>query len=224
MTASPYRGYEVLDESGHWDERTRQVVQARVEQVPQFRFFDADDAALLEAVCDRIMPQQDRPPTERVPIAPFIDELLHDDNTDGFRHADMPWEQDAWRLGLRGIDEVARERHSRSFVDLDDRERDDVLQHVQQGQPDTGAWSQVKPKSFFSKIVEKVVTVYYAHPTAWNEIGWAGPASPRGYARTGYGRRDPWEPAEHGEASSVGILQRYEQGKGTPSGTGGATH
>ena len=33
-------------------------------------------------------------------------------------------------------------------------------------------------------------------PTAWNEIGWGGPASPRGYVRMGYDERDPWEAAE----------------------------
>ena len=37
---------------------------------------------------------------------------------------------------------------------------------------------------------------YYAHPTAWNEIGFGGPASPRGYVRMGFDRRDPWEAAE----------------------------
>ena len=34
---------------------------------------------------------------------------------------------------------------------------------------------------------------YYAHPSAWNEIGFGGPASPRGYVRMDFNRRDPWE-------------------------------
>src|SRR5262252_10658338 len=37
---------------------------------------------------------------------------------------------------------------------------------------------------------------YYMHPTAWSEIGWGGPASPRGYVRMDFDRRDPWEAAE----------------------------
>ena len=37
---------------------------------------------------------------------------------------------------------------------------------------------------------------YYAHPTAWNEMGFGGPASPRGYVRMDKNRRDPWEAAE----------------------------
>ena len=34
------------------------------------------------------------------------------------------------------------------------------------------------------------------HPKAWNEIGFGGPASPRGYVRLDGDRRDPWEAAE----------------------------
>ena len=33
-------------------------------------------------------------------------------------------------------------------------------------------------------------------PTAWSEIGWGGPASPRGYVRMDFDERDPWEAAE----------------------------
>jgi hypothetical protein len=47
-----------------------------------------------------------------------------------------------------------------------------------------------------SHVIHDVVGAYYAHPEAWNEIGWAGPASPRGYVRLGLNRRDAWEPEE----------------------------
>jgi hypothetical protein len=40
------------------------------------------------------------------------------------------------------------------------------------------------------------VSAYYGHPTAWSEIGFGGPASPRGYVRMNFDRRDPWEAAE----------------------------
>ena len=52
-------------------------------------------------------------------------------------------------------------------------------------------------KTFFKqRMAHDIVYAYYAHPTAWNEIGWGGPASPRGYVRMGYNERDPWEAAE----------------------------
>jgi hypothetical protein len=45
-------------------------------------------------------------------------------------------------------------------------------------------------------LLKTLVSIYYAHPEAWNEIGFGGPASPRGYARLGMDRRDPWEAEE----------------------------
>ena len=52
-------------------------------------------------------------------------------------------------------------------------------------------------KLFFDKrVVHDIAGAYYGHPTAWNEIGFGGPASPRGYVRLDANRRDPWEAAE----------------------------
>jgi len=45
-------------------------------------------------------------------------------------------------------------------------------------------------------VLRTAVSIYYAHPAAWNEIGFGGPASPRGYVRLGFDRRDPWEADE----------------------------
>ena len=36
-------------------------------------------------------------------------------------------------------------------------------------------------------------TAFYSHPAAWNEIGFAGPAYPRGYKNLGVDRREPFE-------------------------------
>jgi hypothetical protein len=53
------------------------------------------------------------------------------------------------------------------------------------------------PAIFFKKrLLHDIATAYYAHPASWNEIGFGGPASPRGYVRMNYDRRDPWEAAE----------------------------
>ncbi len=59
----------------------------------------------------------------------------------------------------------------------------------------TGATCQ--PGGFFKHhLLKQVVAIYYSHPAAWSEIGFGGPASPRGYARLGPDERDPWEAEE----------------------------
>jgi hypothetical protein len=53
------------------------------------------------------------------------------------------------------------------------------------------------PALFFKeRVLHDIVSAYYAHPTAWSEIGWSGPASPRGFVRLDKGMRDPWEATE----------------------------
>ena len=49
-----------------------------------------------EAVCDRLIPQPDRP-VDPVPIVPFIDEKLHKNQGNGYRYEDMPPMREAWR-------------------------------------------------------------------------------------------------------------------------------
>ncbi len=58
---------------------------------------------------------------------------------------------------------------------------------------DRGNFGGLPPPRVFNLILSAVVGVYYAHPAAWSEIGFGGPASPRGYVRMGLDERDPWE-------------------------------
>ena len=39
---------------------------------------------------------------------------------------------------------------------------------------------------------------FYSHPDAWSEIGFGGPAYPRGYKNAELDAREPWEVPDHG--------------------------
>jgi hypothetical protein len=95
---SPYAGFDPLRESGHWEDRTREVVLRRLQQVPKIRFFTAEEVRLLGAVADRVMPQEDREPHARVPITPFIDEALFVDS-----FGDLPLSAGATATGAGGV-------------------------------------------------------------------------------------------------------------------------
>ena len=83
------------------------------------------------------------------------------------------------------------------FAELSDENADALLSLMQNGDLHGPAWGDVPPKLFFAKrVLVDIPAVYYAHPTAWNELGFGGPASPRGYVRMAANRRDPWEAAE----------------------------
>jgi hypothetical protein len=189
---TPYARYDVLAKwrSPSFDDVTRRVLAQRLHQVPKRRFFSEREWAVLEAAAARILPQPER--AEPVPIAPFIDDRLARGIGDGYRFETMPPEDQAWRIGLGALDAEARALEGWGFPELSTEEQDEVLTRAQTGEVKTQAWGSMPPGRFFiHHLVDTVARVYYAHPDAWSEIGFGGPASPRGYVRLT--RRDPWE-------------------------------
>jgi hypothetical protein len=191
---TPYADYDVLAkwDSPSWDARTREAIRKRLTEVPVRRFFTEAEWQTLEAVCARIVPQPERPAP--IPIVPWIDEKLHRNWGDGFRYADMPVMRDAWRFGIAGIDHESRARFGKDFASLAEADQDAVLRAIQAGDVDGAGWPRLPPRRFFTAILLKeIVGEYYAHPSAWSEVGFGGPASPRGYVRLGENQHDPWE-------------------------------
>ena len=194
---TPYLTYDVLDkwDSPSWNDQTRRAVRQRLEQVPQRRFLNPEEWSLLEAIADRLVPQPDR--DEPVPIVPWVDDMLHHNRGPGYRYADMPRMRDAWRQGLAAIGSEARYRHGKPFEELSPDQQDGLLRDVENNRVESRYWGDLPAGGFFKHhLLKEVVAVYYSHPSAWSEIGFGGPASPRGYARLGPDERDSWEAEE----------------------------
>jgi hypothetical protein len=193
-----YPGYNVLDkyDTVSWNDATRRAIDKRLRDVPPRRFFTEDEWRTVWAICDRIVPQ-DSGPLSPVPIPAFIDAKMHANDTDGAQDADMPSMQECWKQGLRAIDDESRLRFGARFRELNAGRQETVLALVQQGDVRSPHWEGMAATKFFkSRLLHDIVTYYYGHPAGWNEIGFGGPASPRGYVRLGFNRRDPWEAEE----------------------------
>lgn len=197
MPRQPYRGYDVL---ARWhgvsfDAVTRRVLQGRMHSLPPRRFFSEHEWRLVDALAARIVPQPER--ADPVPVTPWIDAQLYEGLQEGFRYAGMPKTADAWRRGLAAIDAQARHLHDCGFAGLDAQAADALLESIERGQANLQFWPGLDPQRFFIHVLVKTIAgIYYAHPAAWNEIGFGGPASPRGYVRLGFDQRDPWEAKE----------------------------
>lgn len=195
--AERYPGYDVLSKrhTMSWNEITRRVVDHRMAVPREPRFFSKVEWEALNAVCGRILPQpKNRPP---IPLAALIDQKLMKEGDKGFRVAPLPYQGEAWKRGLAALDAEARSTYGARFCELAPDAQDALLKRMEEGELKNPAWGDMPSKMFFSKrVVVDVPAAYYSYPTAWNEIGWGGPASPRGYVRTGLNRRDPWEAVE----------------------------
>ena len=195
---SRYPGYDVLTkrDTPSWNAKTREVIEQRLATPGVRRFFSTEEWTIADALCRRILPQTNE--QDAVSLVALLDARLLADHGDGFREVSMPYMRDAWRRGLAAVDGEAAARHDgRGFAVLTDGERDALLRSMQNGEVNGDRWSGLYAGAFFKRrILVDVPALYYSHPKAWNEIGFGGPASPRGYVRLDGDRPDPWEAAE----------------------------
>jgi hypothetical protein len=192
-----FPGYDVLSKRQglSWNDKTREVIAQRLSIGSEPQFFTADEILTVFAAADRIVPQ---PPTRpAIPVAMLVDLKLHLARSDGYRLPGTPRDGEAWRFGLKALDVESRAAFNAPFHKLRAADQDLLLARMQRGELRNPAWTEMTSDVFFRmRLARDIIFAYYAHPTAWSEIGWGGPASPRGYVRMDYDERDPWEAAE----------------------------
>jgi len=188
-----YPGYNVLDEAEHWDAVTRRLVLDRVEKVPPLRFFTGPEASTLGAFCDVVLAQDVEP---KIPVLNMVDAKLFAGELDGFRYVDMPDDRETWRRAARGLDGAARQHGAADFVSASEDVRERVVEAFADATLHGEVWDELPPARAWKVVTRAMLSPFYSHPWAWNEIGFGGPAYPRGYARLGAGQRESWEGAE----------------------------
>ncbi len=187
-----YPDYDVFAAEGSWDETTKRVIKERMSQHGPLRFFRPEEEPALRAFCDVTTAQDSEP---RVPVAEMVDAKFADGKLDGYRYDDMPQDGQTWRLVLRGLDETAREDGADGFAALAIGDQERIVEALARGELSGGAWGELNVTRAWSVCMRAVLSEFYSHPWAWNEIGFGGPAYPRGFMRLGQGAEglEPFE-------------------------------
>ncbi len=187
-----FPGFDVLDQSSHWDPVTTGVVLDRLGMAPDIRFFTPGEQGIATALCDALLGQdEDANPASRVPIVNLVDSRLAEQQTDGWRYHDMPADGQAWRDTLAALDADANELFDTGFAACSADQQASMIQTVQDR--GAGQWHGLNAKHVWSLWTRYACTAFYSHPLAWNEIGFSGPAYPRGYKNAGVDRLEPFE-------------------------------
>jgi hypothetical protein len=190
-----FPGFDAAAQARHWDPVTAGTVLARLGPPAGFRFFTPAQEAIATALCDRLLGQSgagaDAGGEAIVPVAAMIDERLAEQQTDGWRYDDLPQDGQAWRDTLAYLDEDAQAKSGQGFAQCPAADQDALIQAVQD--LGTGAWHGLNASRVWSLWTRYACTAFYSHPLAWNEIGFPGPAYPRGYKNATVGGREPFE-------------------------------
>jgi hypothetical protein len=102
----------------------------------------------------------------------------------------MPSDPEAWREVARMLDAAAAEQGAESFAAAKREAQLRIVERFSQGELD---WDGLPVAKAWGLVMRDVLGAFYSHPWAWNEIGFGGPAYPRGFARLGAGQREHWE-------------------------------
>ncbi len=98
---------------------------------------------------------------------------------DGFQFDDMPDDRDAWRwwpvVSTSRRPSAAVRRRSPPPTR---RRTATIVERFASGELSGGAWSKLNVNRAFSLVMRVVLSCFYSHPWAWNEIGFGGPAYP----------------------------------------------
>jgi hypothetical protein len=198
--------YDVLDEVRRWDEVTAGVVLARLDPFPDHSFFTPPEFATLRALLDVLLAQREEP---RIPVARMVDQRLALGETDGWFYEDMPPDGEAWRRTLAFVDLDARAEFGRAFAELEWDQQTSLVQGVQ----DAEDYHGLSAGHVWSLWTRYACAAFYSHPWAWNEIGFGGPAYPRGYKAIGVDQRERWEVREVDARDPVPWAQRVEEAR-----------
>ncbi|MFD1722463.1 gluconate 2-dehydrogenase subunit 3 family protein [Amnibacterium endophyticum] len=183
-----FPGFSAVGQAQHWDEATRKVVLGRLEPPKPIRYLPEELRPAGIALVAQLI---DVDQAFAFGLLSSIDARLADNETDGWHYDDMPIDHDAWKRSLAGLDADAEASGGTPFAALPHDAQHDLLEGVRTSQADL--WHGMPPARVWNLWTRYVCTAFYAHPSAWDEMGFPGPAYPRGYKNPGLDAREPFE-------------------------------
>ncbi len=141
----------------------------------------------LRAIARCVIPQTG----PEIDLANRLDAQLFAGKSDGWRHAEMPSDLDAYR---RALDALA------GFENLSHQAQVERLRLVAQGDDGAAVWSPDKMRLWFQDACADLVRLWVTHPATMARIGFDGFANggdglrKQGFERLAAGERESWEP------------------------------
>jgi hypothetical protein len=187
-----YPSYDVLAHAEHWDDHTRHIVTARIIRDKPFGYLTAVETEMLRMWSSRLVDDTRGEIIQYVLC--HIDQTLSDNRGEGQRKPGVPAARDLIRNGLRALDAACQRLYIKRFFELDVSVQTRLMKDISNEEAEPAPiWKAIPQKEFFKKLLNLTIEAYYSHPTVWSEIGYAGPAYPRGYIRARPGQWDSWE-------------------------------
>lgn len=157
-----------------------------------WQFFSVEEAREVEAIVERLIPADELSPSgKEAGCAVFIDrqmmthygtfERLYQQGpfADGVEPASPLVPRERYRRGLAGLTQHCQATFGKRFSDLDDAQRDAVIQAMENGEI---AFEGIEAKVFFEQILKNTMEGFFADPiyggnrdmVSWKMLGFPG--------------------------------------------------
>jgi hypothetical protein len=191
-----YPGFNVLSQVKEWDPHTRDIVLKRLGPFPELKYLTPEETQMLKTIASHIV--YDNREAILNYVIHHLDQTLSSDIGESERKPKTPPAKDLIRQGLSALNKAAQKMAQKPFTWLDTASQFKIIASLQTETVEPiPEWKRIPPKGLFKKLAGMIISAYYSHPTIWSEIGYGGPAYPRGYVRIEPGLTDPWEAKHH---------------------------
>jgi gluconate 2-dehydrogenase gamma chain len=119
------------------------------------QFFTSDEAKLVEAICEQIIPADKDPGAKDARVVMFIDRQLV---------GPYAQNQDAYRRGLRALQETCRRQFGKPFEALAWDDQTKVLASLEAGRVPRELWKSPSGAEFFNLVLEHTKQGFYGSP------------------------------------------------------------
>ena len=187
-----YPGYDVLNQKEHWDDHTREIVLKRLGPFPENKFLSEYEAEMVFTIARHVVYDERKEILDYV--VHHLDSSLSSPIGEDQRKVGAPEQKTLVQEGLKAIDRLAEKQYGATFLKIGTQQQFSILSDLQRGKAvPLEEWRLIPQKELFKKLATEITSAYYSHPAVWSEIGYGGPAYPRGYVRVEKGLTDPWE-------------------------------
>lgn len=191
MVNSYYPQYDVMREQEAWDDHTRNIVTSRLHEAGFTQYLTESERRQLMELA-RVLLDEVRT-SVLLYIVSHVDRTLESNIGESQRNPKVPEVQTLVRDGLRRLVDTVRSAYGKPFGQISSEQQQEVVELWSKGQFHPDQWNGTPQQPFFNKLLHMMVEAYASHPQIWSDIGYGGPAYPRGYIRAQIGQTDPWE-------------------------------
>ena len=121
----------------------------------KWRSLTEDEAKLLDAVTQQIVPTDEHPGAKEANVLNFIDKQLVQYYT---RH------QESYRKNLNLLQQACQQKHNKKFEDLDWDSQFQFLEALEVGKIESPDWPGQEQSSFFSMVIDHTMQGFYGSP------------------------------------------------------------